>query len=134
MLPRITSYNVCYTKLLRLESKAALKTLNLELYDCVIAVKSAGSMSFNGKYSKLKVGDVSKVKIDDMYDSNITFGKTGSVEIGKSKYSEFVMNDNAGFTIDDSYDDDIQISHLSKDFSGISINGKYTKLDVGAVV
>lgn len=115
-----------------LESKAALKTLNLELYDCVIAVKSAGSLSFNGKYSKLKVGDVNKVKIDDVYDSNINFGKTGSIEVGKSKYSEFIMTDNAGFTINDSYDDDIQISNLSKDFSGIFINGKYTKLDVGS--
>lgn len=115
-----------------MESKAALKTLNLDLYDCVISVKSAGSMSFNGKYSKLKVGDVNSVKIDDVYDSNINFGKTGSVEIGKSKYSEYVMSDNAEFTISDSYDDDVQISNINKDFSGISINGKYTKLDVSA--
>ena len=115
-----------------LESKAALKTLNLELYDCVIAVKSAGSMNFNGKYSKLKVGDVQIVKMDDVYDSNVNFGKTGKVEIGKSKYSEFVMSDNAGLTIDDSYDDDVQISSLSSGFTGISINGKYTKLNVNS--
>ena len=115
-----------------LESKAALRTLDLDLYDCVINVKSAGSMNFNGKYSKLKVGDVKTIKVDDMYDSNITCGKTESIEIGKSKYSEFVMEDNKKFEIGDSYDDDVQIGRLTGDFSGISINGKYTKLNVSA--
>jgi hypothetical protein len=113
-----------------LESKATLKTLDLDLYDCVINVRSAGSMTFNGKYSKLKVGDVNTIRVDDMYDSNITCSKTGSIEIGKSKYSEFAMDNTTKFVIEDSYDDDVKIGRLNNDFSGISIDGKYTKLNV----
>jgi len=115
-----------------LESKAALSHLKLDLYDCNITVQSARNMEFNGKYSKLKLGDVESVKIDDMYDSNLTFGKTGQIEIMKSKYSEFYMEENSKFAIDDSFDDDVQIRKLNNDFSGVSVNGKYTKLNIDA--
>lgn len=115
-----------------LESKAALSQLKLDLYDCNITVQSAHDMEFNGKYSKLKLGDVKSVRIDDMYDSNLTFGKTGQIEIGKSKYSEFYMDENSKFSIEDSYDDNVQIGKLNNDFSGVSINGKYTKLNIDA--
>ncbi len=115
-----------------LESKAALNNIRLELYDCTIIVESAKNTQFNGKYSKLELGDVQTLKIDDVYDSKLTLEKTGSIEVGKSKYSEYYLDENSKFSIDESYDDAVEIRKLNSDFSGISINGKYTKLNVNA--
>lgn len=115
-----------------LESEASVNDLQLDLYDCEMSVRAAQHVSFNGKYSKLKLGNVTSLKIDDVYDSNLTFANTGQIEIGKSKYSEFYMDENSKFNIDDSYDDNVQIGKLASGFSGVSVNGKYTKLSVDA--
>lgn len=113
-----------------LESDARLKLLELELYDCDIKVESAENLTYYGKYSGLELGDVKNVKIDDCYDSDISFGVTGSIEIGVSKYSSFEVEENQQFSIDDSYDDDFIIKKLDSGFSGFSLNGKYSKIQI----
>lgn len=115
-----------------LESEAALDQLELELYDSDIRIKSAKNMTFNGKYCGLDLGNVKTAKIDDCYDSDLSFGTTKSIQIGVSKYSSFVLDKSADFTITDSYDDDVRIRQLDAGFSGFALSGKYTKIQIDA--
>lgn len=115
-----------------LKTEGDLRSLNLELYDCNITVGSAQSVIFNGKYCDLNLGDVNALKIDNSYDNDITFGKTGTIALGLSRYSKYIMDENLSLSMDDAYDDDVYIKKLSPDFEGIKINGKYGKLDVEA--
>lgn len=114
------------------KTESDLSSLNLELYDCNVNVGSVKSASFSGKYCDLNMGDVGSLKIDDSYDNDITLGKTGTIELGKSRYSKYIMAENTSFSINDAYDDDVYIKKLSAEFKGIKINGKYGKLDVSA--
>jgi hypothetical protein len=115
-----------------LKSEADLTDLHLELYDCNIEINSAKNGTFNGKYSDLVLGDVAKLKIDDSYDNNISLGTTQSIEMGKSKYSKLEIGRTSYLLVDDSYDDEIEIDELGSDFSGLTVNGKYTKLEADA--
>lgn len=112
-------------------SQAELTNLELNLYDSNIEIKSAKSATFSGKYSDLKLGDIKEMKIASSYDTDIYFGKTMNIQIEESKYSKYEFKGVTKFTLV-GYDDIVSISALNKDFSGISMNGKYGKLDVNA--
>ncbi len=113
-------------------SEAVLQDLNLELYDCNIKVKSARNARFNGKYCDLTLGDVANITIDDSYDNNIYLGNTQKIDIGTSKYSLYEIKSVSGFSLDDGYDDNIKIGKLNNDFSGLTFNGKYGKIEADA--
>lgn len=113
-------------------SEANVTNISLELYDCNVKVKSSERATFNGKYSDVTLGDLNELKINDSYDNNIYLGNSKNIEIGKSKYTQFEIEAITNFSIDDLYDDNIKIKKLNPDFSKLSINGKYGKLDVEA--
>lgn len=112
-----------------LVSEAELTKLELDLYDSNIEINSAKIGTFSGKYSDLKLGNVKELKIANSYDSNIYFEKTMDIQIDESKYSKYEFNEVSKFSID-GYNDNISISELNSEFSGISVKGKYMKLEV----
>lgn len=114
-----------------LESRAELDELTLELYDCNIEIESAKSGSFSGKYSELKLGDVKQMNIGNSYDNDLYFNKTMDISVEESKYSKYEFGEIAKFTLA-GYDDNIEIDKLNSEFSGISVSGKYGKIDIYA--
>lgn len=112
-----------------LVSEAELSELILNLYDSNIEIKSAKSGSFSGKYSDLKLGNVKELKIPSSYDNDIYFGKTMDIQIDESKYCTYKFGEVAELSLN-GYDDNISVSKLNSEFSGISIKGKYGKLEV----
>lgn len=114
-----------------LVSESVLNNLMLNLYDSNVKINSAKLAGFNGKYSDLKLGDVKELKITESYDNNIYLGKTTDVNIAQSKYSKYEIGSISKFELS-GYDDDVDIDKLNSDFEGISIDGKYGKLDVEA--
>lgn len=113
-------------------SQANLKEIKLDLYDCNITVNSAERAFFNGKYCDLNLGNTGEFKTDDSYDNNIHLGNTKKIEVVKSKYCEFEFASVTSLKMVDIYDDVIKIEKLNSDFSGISANGKYGKIDIEA--
>ena len=114
-----------------LTSEAVLDKLVLDLYDSNVKISSAKSGGFNGKYSDLKLGDVKELKITESYDNNVYLGKTMNVSIAQSKYSKYELGSNSKFELT-GYDDDVEINELNSDFAGISMDGKYSKLELDA--
>ena len=114
-----------------LESEAELTEFKLDLYDCNLEIKSAKTGTFTGKYSNLKFGNVKKLEISYSYDNNIYLGKTMNVKIDESKYCKYEINEVADFSLV-GYNDNVSIANLNSEFSGLSMNGKYMKLDVNA--
>lgn len=114
-----------------LVSKAELSLLKLNLYDSNIEIKSAKSGSFSGKYSDLKLGNIKQLTIPNSYDNNLYFGKTIDIQIDESKYCTYEFGEIALLSLN-GYDDNISISKLNNEFSGISVKSKYGKLEVNA--
>lgn len=113
-------------------SQADVSNIQFEIYDCNIKVNSAERVVFNGKYSDVKLGDVGNFKIDDSYDNNVILGNTNKIEIGRSKYSQYDIKSISNLKFDDVYQDNIKVGQLNTDFTGLSMNGKYGKLQVDA--
>jgi hypothetical protein len=113
-------------------SQANLNEIKLDLYDCNITVNSAERAFFNGKYCDLNLGNIGEFKTDDSYDNNIHLANTKKVEVIQSKYCEFDFASVTSLKMADIYDDVIKIEKLNSDFSGISANGKYGKIDIEA--
>ena len=114
-----------------LVSEAVLDNVSLDLYDCNLKIQSAKSVMFTGKYSDLELGKVKTLTIPDSYDNNIYLDKTISIEIAQSKYSKYEIESTSKLSII-SYNDNIDIAQLNTDFEGISFDGKYGKLIIGA--
>ncbi|MBK6285029.1 MAG: hypothetical protein IPF54_22445 [Draconibacterium sp.] len=72
------------------------------------------------------------LNIVDSYDNNIYLGNTQKFELGKSKYSLYEIKAITNLSMDDIYDDNIKIAMLNTNFGGLSMNGKYGKLEVNA--
>lgn len=113
-----------------LVSKAKVSKLILDLYDCNVEILSAKSGSFQGKYSDLKLGDVKALSIPSSYDNHIYFGKTMNIEIDESKYCIYEFDEVAKFSLK-GYDDNVSVSKLNKEFSGLAVSGKYGKIEIG---
>jgi hypothetical protein len=105
--------------------------IHLDLYDCNIQVKSCIQGTYRGKYSDLKLGDIKELNVAETYDDNFFMGKTEKIQIGESKYSKFEIGEISSFFIN-GYDDLVSIGNLKPDFSEITMNGKYEKLNVEA--
>jgi hypothetical protein len=114
-----------------LVSEAILNNMVLDLYDSNIKISSAKIGGFTGKYSDLKLGNIKALNITESYDNNIYMGKTGNVNIAQSKYSKYEIGSTSKFDLV-GYDDDVEIDELNTDFAGISVDGKYSKLEVNA--
>jgi hypothetical protein len=112
-------------------SEAVVNNLFLDLYDSNVKISSAILGGFNGKYSDLKLGDVKELKIGESYDNDVYLGKTQSVNIAQSKYSKYEIGSISKFELS-GYDDDVKIDKLNSDFAGISIEEKYSKLELDA--
>lgn len=119
-------FNAKYSDLV---SKAQLSDLSLDLFDSNIEIKSAKKGTFTGKYSDLKLGNVKEMKIASSYDNDVYFGKTVDIQIEESKYSKYEIGEVVDFSMD-GYDDNVSILKLSRQFSEISVKGKYGKLNV----
>ena len=113
-------------------SQGNLREIKLDLYDCNITVNSAERAFFNGKYCDLNLGNTGEFKTDDSYDNNIHLANTKKVEVIQSKYCEFDFASVTSLKMADIYDDVIKIEKLNSDFSGISTNGKYGKINIEA--
>jgi len=113
-------------------SQANANEISLQLYDCNVKLNSAKKAVFNGKYCELHLGDIENLRTDDSYDNNVYLGNSGKIEIAKSKYSLYEIESISNLKLDDVYDDNIKIEKLNTDFIGLSMNGKYGKLEVNA--
>ncbi|WP_340111396.1 hypothetical protein [Maribellus mangrovi] len=114
-----------------LESDATLDSVKLNLYDCNLKINSAKEVSFTGKYSELKLGDVKNLEIGDSYDNDLYLKKSHFVRITQSKYSSYSMSTNTNFELI-GYDDDVSIDKLNDDFEGLTFDCKYGKLQVNS--
>lgn len=114
------------------ESQANVNDVQLEMYDSNIKIKSAKNVVFNGKYCDLVFGDVATFKSDNSYDNNIYLGNTAEVEVGTGKYSFYQIQSVIKMSMNDIYDETVKIEKLENGFSGLSVNGKYGKLEVAA--
>lgn len=113
-------------------SSSDVTEVRLEIYDCNVTVNSVERAFFNGKYSDVRLGNVGALKIDDSYDNNLYLGNTAKIEVTKSKYCLFEIKSLSNLLMTDVYDDVIKIEKLNSNFAGLSVNGKYGKLEIYA--
>ncbi len=112
-------------------SRGNINELQLELYDCNIQLNSVKKGSYTGKYSELKLGDVKELNVAESYDDDFYLRKTEKIKIAESKYGKYELDETESFYLN-GYDDNITIRGLKKDFSEVSLFGKYGKLNIDA--
>jgi len=112
-----------------LVSQAELTNLELDLYDSNIEIKSAKTASFNGNYCDLKLGNVKNLVIPSSYDNDFYLGKTMQIKVDESKYCKYEIAETANLNLV-GYNDIIHIKKLNNNFSEISVDGKYEKIDI----
>lgn len=112
-----------------LKIRIGASTAEMELYDCDVYLEHANTLTFSGKYCDFKMA-VNTLNISDSYDNDFYFYKVKDIKVTKSKYSKYLADWCSSVSINESYDDEIKINKLNPDFSGITLNGRYTKLNV----
>ncbi len=102
---------------------------DLDLYDCELKGKDCGKLKITGKYSGIVMNDIHIFEYPDCYDNNVKARFVGEFS-SDSKYTEFEFDHVAGFIDLVTYDDKLVVGKMDEDFYAITINGKYTDVDI----
>jgi hypothetical protein len=104
--------------------------MNLSLYECTLHGGTLNSLSLRSKYSKTVILSASQADFTEAYESEFSSTFVGSLK-AFSKYCEFTISHlDKELTLPDSYEDNLTISRMSANFTGITVNSKYTDLSV----
>jgi hypothetical protein len=103
----------------------------LDLYDGTVSMKETGDVRITSKYSEYQFSTAGRCAIPTSYNDDLTFGKLTSLSIDGSKYSSYKINHLSESVEDkDCYNDNFTISETGKEFSGLSLTGKYITASV----
>lgn len=101
----------------------------LDLYDCELKAKNCGKVKMTAKYSGIVFDNINVFEFSECYDNTVEAKYVGEFS-ANSKYTEFEFVHIAGMIDFITYDDKLTVSGMDQDFYLISINGKYTKVDL----
>jgi len=108
-----------------------LQKTSLNIYDCVFEAGSTNGFELKSKYSKITLKNINGLFLYDLYDDKVNIGQISSMA-GISKYASFVIGRmNTSLEMKSTYDDDIKVDFISKDFTKVMADGKYTSINLG---
>ncbi|MBN1199188.1 MAG: hypothetical protein JXA23_07535 [Bacteroidales bacterium] len=101
-----------------------------DLYECKLEAGKTGELSGKAKYSIITLKSITTVSFQEAYEVKFSSTHVGSLE-ATSKYSIFTIQSLDGsVSFPSSYEDKLVIDKMESQFSGISVNSKYTDLDI----
>ena len=101
-----------------------------DLYECELKAGRANIIVIGSKYSELTFNTSKAVVFTDSYETK--FSSTYITDLkASSSYCTFLLYQLTGnLTFLSSYEDKITIKEIGRTFSGINLNGKYTKMEL----
>jgi len=101
-----------------------------DLFECELRAGNANILVIGAKYSELFFSSSRAVVFTDAYETKFNSPYVEDLK-ASSKYSSFSLNQLAGnLTFLSSYEDNILVKEVSNKFTGISLRGKYTDIDL----
>jgi len=113
----------------KIEIENAINNASLTLYEVDIESEIIGTMMINeSKYSKINVDEMNRIRLVSSYEDELEVDKLKSLQTLYTKYGKYEIGQlNEQLTLE-GYKDDIIINSISKDVTGIRIDGKYVNL------
>jgi len=111
---------------------AELTSLDIdESYDDEFILKNMKDVIINRtKYTEFSIGELSgDLSVSNSHDDKFVVEALTNLAINESKYTEFEVGSLSGqVDLLDSHDDKLDIRAVEKNFKGLKMNGKYTKV------
>ena len=105
---------------------------SLDTYELDTDLNEVGSLRFSkSKYGELRIEKVDVLELNESYEDDFTIRQLGKLTAA-TKYAKFEISELTGSIRIDGYETDITLSTLSSDATGISMDGKYNKLNVSS--
>ncbi len=102
----------------------------LDIYDSDIELERAKALQVKSKYSSFRLGTVEDLDFELSYDDEVKVKELGSLSSMESKYTNYEIRQLHKSIKMGSHDDDLRVEAISKTFSGFSLEGKYTSVDL----
>lgn len=102
----------------------------LDIYDADLELERANTLQVKSKYSSLRLGTVEILDFELSYDDEVRVKELGELSSMESKYTDYAIRQLHKSIKMGSHDDDLRVETVSKTFSGFSMEGKYTSVDM----
>lgn len=103
---------------------------SITMYDGEILIKKTGDLRINSKYSGFELDQAERLEITNSYSDKFILGSLKTMNIASTKYSGYQIEDLSGkITVSESYSDKYTVSQTGSACKGMSINGKYVKVE-----
>lgn len=102
------------------------------VFDGKLAARRVGELNLRDtKYTQYSLDEVGKLDITSVFDDDIKVIAAGQVTASDSKYTEYRVGKlKKQFYLSQSFDDNIRLDEVAADFNMVSVDGKYTELDI----
>jgi hypothetical protein len=118
------SFTAKYSDLKALISGQAV----LDCYEGSVNLKEAKDITISSKYADFQFGVAGNITVSTSYNDKLVSVKLNSLKIDESKYCSYRIEELTGSVSEsDGYEDKFTIMKTGQDFTGFSIDGKYTE-------
>ncbi|MEI7662975.1 MAG: hypothetical protein WCK34_12280 [Bacteroidota bacterium] len=101
-----------------------------DLYECTLNAGKANIVAISAKYCSFGFVSCHAVVFTGSYENKFTCGQAGDLKAA-SKYSSYkISNLDGNLNFMSSYEDKITVKQVGRKFTGISLTGKYTAIDL----
>ncbi|MCC6725684.1 MAG: hypothetical protein IT258_14340 [Saprospiraceae bacterium] len=109
-----------------------LGNADIKVFDGRIEAQAAGDVVVNdSKYTEYKFNSVASLKLGNVFDDDFEIGEASQIEALDSKYTEYRVDKlGKAFVLGQSFDDAIKINQVLASFNQISVDAKYTELEM----
>ena len=102
----------------------------MDIYDAEIQLDKAKSLQVKSKYTDFRLGNIETLDFELSYDDEVKVKQLSELSVTESKYTGYVILQLHKSIKMGSYDDKLTVESVSKTFSGFSMEGKYTDVDM----
>jgi len=101
-----------------------------DLYECQVKARIGNIIAIGAKYCELEFNTCRAIVFTDSYENKFTSEIVGNIKANSSygTYKIYRLDGNLNFL--NSYEDEIEIREVGKKFTGISMNSKYSELEL----
>lgn len=102
----------------------------LNIYDADLELEQGKTLQVKSKYSSFRLGKIESLDFELSYDDEVKVKELNELSSMESKYTDYDIQKLNNSIKMGSYDDNLTVNAVSKTFSGFSLQGKYTDVDL----
>jgi len=105
--------------------------MNTDCYNSTIILTGVVDLDLTAKYSKFDIGNANNLNITSSYTDKYKINTLKTLNISETKYGDYKIDELASsLFMEDGYSDKFTIAKTGSAYKGLSINGKYIKMQV----